>query len=153
VKQKNGVMNYGETQHYKDELDSWKRVLAFHKQELREALSQVGMLDGQEISVANKSELGTLTDKLMVQEQHLDYMTNEIISQAVRVENLERFADKSTYVPVSQRQDLLRGRMKLTEYNFLRTKYSFANCIRETIGHRPRHPKALTRSRKGVRRV
>lgn len=134
-------MNYGKTQYYKDELDSWKRILIFHKQELREVLSQVGMQNEQEISSTYKTELNMLADKLMVQEQHFDYMSNEIVSQAVRVEHLGLFADKSSYIPISQRQDLLRGKMKTTEYNFLKTKYSCANCIGAAIEHRSIHLK------------
>jgi hypothetical protein len=118
-------MIYGLFQYYKDELNSWIRTLNFHKEELRESVSQLGVLsDLQIISSANGKASNSFLDQLMVQESNFDYIGNLIASQQNRLDQAIAHLRSSDDDGLSAQQDLLRAKMQNAERQFVRTKYT-----------------------------
>ena len=120
---------YGPFQYYKDELTRWKRIIEFHKEELRESVYQIGALLERQISAANGKIGNALADQLMVQENQFDYISNLIASQNQRLDQ----SISHLLVPIddalSNQQDMLRIKMKNLEGLFLRTKYSCSTFL------------------------
>jgi hypothetical protein len=127
-------MTYGQFQYYNDELNGWIRSIIFHKGELHESVRQIGvLLDLQIITIDNEKASGEFTDQLMVQEQQLEHISNQIISQQQR---LERTAGKPIDYSISQLQDSLRSKIRTAERNFLRTKYTCSIFLSSFLGDR-----------------
>lgn len=118
-------MIYGQYQYYQDELSRWGQIIAFHKDELREAVRQINVLQKQQvISSANEKTCDAFTDRFIVQEQQFDHITNQIISQQQRLERNGPYPGKPVESPVPQLQDSLRSKIKNAEWSFIRTKYT-----------------------------
>ena len=123
-------MIYGPFQYYKDELNSWRRIIAFHKEELRESVCQIAVLsDQQVISAANGKTGNAFTDQLMVQENQFDHIGNLIASQRQRFDRAISQLPSPIDEELSTRQDQLRAKMRDAEKNFLRTKYSCSEFL------------------------
>lgn len=130
-------MIYGQFQYFNDELSGWSRIVAVHKEGLRESVRQIGLLLSQQItSSANRKESNSFTDQLMVQEQQFDHLAHQIVSQQQR---LERSASHSHGKAVAhficQQQDTLRLKMQNAERCFIRTKYSCSAFLSSFFGH------------------
>ena len=118
-------MIYGLFQFYHDELNSWRRTIAFHKEELHESIRQISVLMGQQvISSENEKQSASLTDQFVVQEQQFDHVANQIIAQKQRLERTGFFQGKRLEPSVSQAQDSIRLKIRNAERKFARTKYS-----------------------------
>ena len=130
-------MIYGPHQYYHDELDRWSLAIAFHKDELREAVRQLGvLLEKQITSSVNVKESGAFTDRLMAQEQQFDHITNQIISQQQRLEQTASFPVNPVESPVTHQQDSLRSKMKNAEWNFVRIKYACSTFLSSFLSDR-----------------
>lgn len=144
-------MIYGQHQYYQDELSRWCQIIAFHKDELRESVRQINVLVEQRIiSSANQKESDAFTDRLMVQEQQFDHITNQIISQQQRLERNGPYPGKPVESPVSLLQDSLRSKMKNAESSFIRTKYTCSIFLSSFLCARSLPPAALNKSRSKI---
>lgn len=119
-------MVYGQVQYYHDELNQWRRVLTFHKEQLQESLRQVNLvLSFPVISLPDSKEANTLIDRLIVQEQQFDHLFNHITSQLQRLVPAIVMA-KELESSILGQQESLRGKMKSYEGHFIKTKYDCA---------------------------
>src|SRR5690349_13998347 len=118
-------MIYGPFQYYQDELNSWRRIIVFHKEELRETVRQIGALtDRVIVSDAGVKASNAFADQLMVQENQFDHIGNLIDSQHQRFDRTKSYPSVVIDQSLSNQQDLLRAKMNTLERVFLRTKYS-----------------------------
>jgi hypothetical protein len=152
-------MLYGQFQYYSDELSGWSRVIAMHKESLRESVRQLSVIllqsllpsanTGDSNTAApgiSEKESNAFTDQLMVHEQQFDHIAHQIISQRQRLERTSLYPGSPVECPVCQQQDSLRIKMQNTERNFIRIKYtcsiflsSFLGSKSALVAHR-KHP-------------
>jgi hypothetical protein len=63
------------------------------------------------------------------------HITYQIISQRQRLERVVFYSGNPIDVPVSQKQDALRSKMKIAERNFIQTQYSCSVYLSSFLGN------------------
>lgn len=116
-------MVYGHSQFYRDELNQWRRIIVVHKEELQETLRQVNlMLSFPVVSLPDSKTANLLIDRLSVQGQQFDHLSNHVTNQLHRLMPAHASAKELDF-SVSEQQEGLRAKMKSCELNLIKTKY------------------------------
>ena len=141
-------MTYGLFQYYNDELNTWNRIVEFHKEETGDLIRQITVVLDQQInSPANEKESGSFIDQFMVQQQEFDHVIHQIVSQKQRLQRTTSSPGKPLENPFSNQQGSLRSQMQRIERNFVRTKYNCAMFLSSFLNdHVPVAVKLKTRN-------
>lgn len=118
-------MSHELCEYLKSELTAWSRLVAFHKDELKNLVPHLAVViedKGSPVGSANV-EASSYLDQFMVQGQQWSHLAGKIAEQALRLEktDLLQLIDDTIF----KQQDVLRSQMNVNERNTMRAKH---NC-------------------------